>query len=365
MEFDILTSAIIYITVFAVSACLAYAGQKKNIKFLQILAMALPILLVGLRLNAGTDTSTYRTFYKQVSNESFPASMSRIQDGTMEPLIIFFARAGAAMHMDASFVFTIFAAITIISLYYATRNLSKEHAWLYYGMILFIVYPEGINIMRQIAAISVQALALSYIIKQRRASAHTSWLLVLLLVIFSIGLHYSSLLLVPVLLVPSLVKHIRGRTLFLIMSIIIAICLFAFPQALRLVGELGILPQKYLDTFLATPGSIINVNFAMAVILCGVFFANYFRRRSQSDKEYGFLMMFGMIYSAIGFYSGYFGRLSNFFWVFIIIAIVNMVNQLFEKERDKMIVNALISIAYFVLYFVVLGLNEIVPYSII
>ena len=36
------------------------------------------------------------------------------------------------------------------------------------------------------------------------------------------------------------------------------------------------------------------------------------------DKEYGFLMMLGMIYSGIGFYSGYVGRMSNFFWVFII-----------------------------------------------
>ena len=78
---------------------------------------------------------------------------------------------------------------------------------------------------------------------------------------------------------------------------------------------------------------------------------------------YGFLMMLGMIYSGIGFYSGYIGRMSTFFWVFIIIGMVNLVNQLFKQERDKLLVNCLIAVSYFVLYFAVFGFDEILPYS--
>jgi len=364
MEFNVVASVVLYVAVFLLSAYCARIAQTKKLRTFHIIALLLPILLAGLRLHAGTDTDTYRLFYSKVGNESFPASMSRIGAGTMEPIIVLLARFGNLLHLDASFVFLIFSAITIIALYFTTRNLSKEHAWLYYGMLLFLCFPEGLNIMRQIAAVSVQALALSYIIKRTHENKSVNIFAVIMLVLLSVGLHYSSILLIPALFLPLFVKHIRGRTLFVLMLIVVALCLFAFSPLLKLIGELGILPQKHLDTFLATPGSIINIKFFASTILTGVFFANYFRRRDKKDKEYGFLMMFGMIYSGLGFYSGYFGRMSTFFWVFIIIAVVNLINQLFKQERDKLIVNSLIAVSYFVLYFAVFGFDEIIPYSI-
>ncbi len=365
MELTVFASAVLYIAVFLLSAFLARVGQTRKLRSLKIFAIVLPILLVGLRLHTGTDTDTYRAFYVQVGNEDLAASISRFTTGSMEPIIVLLSRLGAMLHLDASFVFLVFAAITIISLYFTTRNLSKQHAWLYYGMLLFLCYPESLNIMRQMAAVSVQALALSYIIKRTHANKPVHVVGVILLALLSIGLHYSSILLIPALFLPLIVKHIRGRTLFVLMAIAVTICLFALPQVLNIVSQLGILPQKHLDTFLATPGSIINVKFFAATILTGVFFANYFRRRDKKDKEYGFLMMLGMIYSGIGFYSGYVGRMATFFWVFIIIAIVNLINQLFKQERDKLVVNSLIAVSYFVLYFVVLGFDEIIPYSFI
>ena len=116
MELNVFASVVLYIAVFLLSAYLARVGQTKKIRTLQIVAVLLPILLAGLRLHAGTDTDTYRTFYSKVGNESFAASMSRIGAGTMEPIIIFLARIGNFLHLDASFVFLIFSAITILSL---------------------------------------------------------------------------------------------------------------------------------------------------------------------------------------------------------------------------------------------------------
>lgn len=363
MELTLFASVVLYIAVFLLAAYCARAGQIKKNRTLQIIAVALPILLAGLRLHAGTDTDTYRAFYSHIGNESFAASMSRVTSGAMEPLIVLLARLGNAFHLNASFVFVVFAAITVIALYFTTRNLSKEHAWLYYGMLLFLCFPESLNIMRQIAAVSVQALALSYIIKRTHENKPVHVLNVILLALLAIFLHYSSILLIPALLLPFFVKHIRGRTLFVLMAIAVSICLFAFPQVLAIIAEFGLLPQKHLDTFLATPGSLINVKFFAATLLTAVFFTNFFRRRDKKDKEYGFLMMLGMIYSGIGFYSGYIGRMSTFFWVFIIIGMVNLVNQLFKQERDKLLVNCLIAVSYFVLYFAVLGFDEILPYS--
>ena len=363
MELNVFASAVLYIAVFLSAATCAHFGQKKNIKTLKVLAVLLPVLLAGFRLTAGTDTKTYRTFYNIVGGESSLATWSRFTDGTMEPTILIFSRLGNALHLSANFLFICYAAITVIFLYATTQNMSRKRAWLYYGMLLFVAFPESLNIMRQMAAVSVQAFALSYIVRCTHDGKKMCWWLVVLLALFSVSLHYSSALLLPILLLPFFVKHIRGRSLFLITLIAALLIMFAFPTMLKIVAEIGILSTKHLNTFLDTKGSIINVKFFACLILAAVFFANYFRRREKSDKEYGFLMLAGTVYSAVGFYSGYVGRLANFFWIFIVVAIVNLNNQLFTKERDRILVTALIAVAYFVLYFVIVGNNQIVPYD--
>ena len=214
MELTVFASVVLYIAVFLLAAYCARAGQIKKNRTLQIVAVALPILLAGLRLHTGTDTDTYRAFYSHVGNENFAASMSRVTTGAMEPLIVLLARLGNLLHLNASFVFVVFAAITVIALYFTTRNLSKEHAWLYYGMLLFLCFPESMNIMRQIAAVSVQALALSYIIKRAHENKPIHIVNVILLAVLAILLHYSSILLIPALFLPFFVKHVRGRTLY-------------------------------------------------------------------------------------------------------------------------------------------------------
>jgi hypothetical protein len=141
--------------------------------------------------------------------------------------------------------------------------------------------------------------------------------------------------------------------------------MFALPFAISLVSDLGILSQKHLDTLLGGDGSLININFFATFILAIAFILNTRRTKSDNDRQKSILMLAGVSYSAIGFYSGYLGRLSTLFWIFIVMAIVDIVAQLFQKESHRVAISSAVAIVYFVLYFGILGFSQIMPYSLL
>ena len=76
-------------------------------------------------------------------------------------------------------------------------------------------------------------------------------------------------------------------------------------------------------------------------------------------------MLVGTVYSAVGFYSGYVGRMANFFWVFIIIAAVDLIGQLSDKKYSRIVISLALGILYLVIYYAVLGFDVVLPYSIV
>lgn len=364
MEFDVFSSVVLYLAVFLIAGILVYVGEKKKKITPILIAFLLPVLLAGFRYSSGTDSLTYRQFYSDIKSESFEASMSRINDGSMEPFIVLLSRLGNFLHLDVSFIYIIFAAITVIFFYLTAKTISHKNAWLYFTLLLLIVFPDSLNIMRQIAAVAVQAFALSYIYDKRRNQEKPKLLLVLLLAGFSTILHYSSVLLLPVMLLPLAIHGIRNRSLYLILSVCAVACVCAFPTILEVATSVGLVSHKHIATFMETPGSIINVKFFAATILTIVYLVNYRRTGLRRDKFLCFLMLVGAVYSAVGFYSGYVGRMANFFWVFIVVALVDLIGQLTDKKYSRIIICLLLGVFYLIGYFAILGFSEVLPYSI-
>ena len=362
MQLNDFASIMLYISVFALASLFAYLSEKTNKKTFCVLAVALPVLLAGFRYTTGTDSLAYRNMYEQIGNESASVTAERVENGGLEPFVVYTSVVGNAIQLPPCFLFIIYAAITAGFLFAATRIISVKHAWLIYGMLLFIVFPESFNIMRQVAANSVQAFILAYIFDKHQSGRRVKIVSVLLLLCFSITLHYSSLLLLPVFALPTIVKHVRGYTLAMILCLLIAGCVLAFPALLNIVVDLHIMSDRHYVTFMEMPGSIVNIKFFAAAIAAIVLIANYFRRNKQIDKQYSLLMLLGVAYSAIGFYSGYLGRLAMFFWIFIIMFTGKLLCQLFEKENHRIAICSAVAIIYFIVYFCILGFNAIMPY---
>lgn len=363
MQLNDLASIALYLTVFLLAAVFAYLGQKKNRKFFVILAILLPALLASFRFEAGTDSLTYRNLYEEIGNESAEMIVWRTGDGGLEPFVVYASALGNLLHLPPSFLFFTFALITTGFLYITTRTFSRNRAWLFYGMLMFILFPESFNMMRQIAANSVQAFALAHIFKSQRYNKRVKVVPIILLLLFSITLHYSSVLLMPVFILPFIIKHVRGRTLTLLLCGFIGCCILAFPALLDFVIQLGFLTERHYETFMGMPGSIVNVKFFFGIILAAIMIANYCRRELVFDKQYGILLLLGSAYAAVGFYSGYLGRLAMFFWIFIIMIGGEMICQVFKKDRHRFPICGAIAILYFLVYFCVLGFNAIIPYS--
>ena len=363
MQLNDFASIALYLSVFLIATVFAYIGQKKNKKFLVILAILIPALLAGFRYDTGTDSMTYRELYADIGKETPEVLAWRASEGGLEPCVVFFSAFGNFFNLPPSFLFIVFALITTSFLYVTTRTFSRNRAWLFYGMLLFMLFPESLNIMRQIAANSVQAYVLAHIFKSQRYNVRARIVPILLLLAFSVTLHYSSVLLLPVFLLPIIIKYVRRRTLTLLLCVFICGCIFAFPAMLDFVIELGILTTRHYETFMEMPGSIVNVKFFTGAILAAIMIANYCRRELKFDKQYSLLLLLGTAYSAIGFYSGYLGRLSMFFWIFIIMVGGEMLCQLFKKDRHRFTICGAIAVSYFLIYFCVLGFNAIIPYS--
>jgi len=363
MELSNFASVVLYLAVFSAAISFAYLGHKKNNKTFCALAIILPVLLAGFRYSAGTDALTYRSFYEQIGNESGETTLLRLTTGGMEPFIIGVAYIGNLLNLSPAFLFIVFAAITLIFMYGAAYKYDKKHAWLYYSVLLLIVFPESFNMMRQVAAISVQAFTLLWLYQLRNEKKHIPWTGIIALLLFSISIHYSSLLLLPVMLLPFISGKNHWRSIGIVLAMIAAVCALAFPVVIQTAVSFKLVPEKHIDTLLGYDGSLINVKFVCATILAGVLLANYHRRKQLKDRQMAFLMLIGMTFAAVGFYSGYLGRLAMFFWIFILLIGADLLRQLCEKDRTRSTICLLVAVGYFVLYFCVLGFNAIMPYS--
>ena len=206
MIFDGFTSVLLYFIVFALSAVLLRLGDKKKLKSLTMLGLLIVVLFSAFRLNAGTDTATYRTFYEEVSTSTVQRSVDRLKSGEMEPFIIFTAMFGGFIGVGDWFMFAVFALITVYFLYKTTQKLDEKYYWILYGIYLLMVYPNSFNTMRQMAAMSVLSYVLSVIIRSVIDGRCVGAVKIILLSLFAISLHYSSIALLPILLVPYIAK---------------------------------------------------------------------------------------------------------------------------------------------------------------
>ena len=363
MLLDNFASAVLYLAVFLTAIVFAYLGQKKNRKIFCVLAILLPTLLAGFRFSTGTDTPAYRSLYEQIGTDSQQMIEWRLAESGLEPFIIHASVLGNWLQLPPSFLFLIFAAITTTFLFFTAIMFNKKYAWLFYGMVLLIVFPESLNMMRQLAANSVQTFALALIFYKQRLGSRAHVVPIVLLLALSLVLHTSSILLLPIFVLPFIIKRIHRRTLTLLLCLLIGGCVLLFPTLLNFVLELGILPERHYLTFMEMPGSLLNIKFFAAIIMAPILLAAYHRRGELRDKQYGLLLLLGTAYAAVGFYSGYLGRLAMFFWIFIVMAAGDLICQLAKKESHRIAICATAAVLYFVVYFCVLGFNAILPYD--
>lgn len=343
-----------------------YLSYRTKKRVFILFALALPIILASIRFMVGTDFKAYDAFYSIIQNENSEVTISRLLGFEMEPFIILTSLVGGIFHFGSWFMFFIYSAITVLFAYLTFRLVDRKNSWLLYGAFLFITFLSSFNQMRQAAAIAVLAFLIGYIINNINMHKRTKLIYIILGCIFAVSLHYSSVILLPILPIPFLSTKIKRTILYPLLTISIFASALLLPTILNIIVGIGILPDKQLTTLLSGDygGSILNFSFYVFFVLF-IVMANHYRSQPKNKKGtiYTTLMGIGTLYASFGFHSGYLGRLADLFWVFAIISIWEIVNDFQDSIYKKALIISLFSIAYFTLVYVILGVDAIIPYQ--
>ena len=360
-------SIVLYVVVLSGSALLMYLGNKTGRRSLIALSLLLPVLLAGVRYMVGTDYEAYDKLYGLVQTEDSRITLSRLTGFEMEPFIIGVSILGGWLSFGSWFLFGIYALITTLFAYFAFRLVDRRYCWVLFGSFLFVVFLGSFNQMRQIAAIAVLAYLVMRIIKNMTEKKHTKVMSIVLGMAFATMLHYSSIMLAPVLLVPYIVSKIKHRrTLYLFCCLGIAGLTVLLPRIIDLVVSSGILPFKQVQALVGGnfDGSILNFGFFAFTTLFAIAVC-YFRPKpnDKQDDVYAALLGVGAMYAALGFYSGYLGRLADLFWMVLLIVIWKVLGKFSDSIRLKILLMTIFSLLYFLVVYVVIGAGEVLPYQ--
>ena len=392
MILDNLTSIFVYLAVFALSILLFYFGEKKHNKLLTILAFVPPILLATFRYQVGTDWIAYNQFYEEVGIEDKAEFWRQIVERESEPFMMFLGLLVHHLHIGSWPIFFVYSSITLIFMYLAFRKLAPKYSWLMFGVFLFMAFPDSFNIMRQMSAMSVLMYLYAYLATKRPVDTKSSrdtasvrpvvtgerrlvlgrnlrngramtCVTVVFLLVLAVNLHYATLALLPVLLIPYLSRKFDEKKLSYILALLLIIALLLFPLLIQFLATSGILSAKHYETLTNDFGSFYNFNFLICVVL-GAFSFFYFRKKPTANHLTP-LILLGANYSALGFYSSYLGRLADFFWPFAILLTWQILDTFKLSNRVKITLTLAASIIYFFLAYVIMGTDEILPYGFI
>lgn len=356
-------SIVFYLLFFALLISFSYLGFYKKNKICAVLAILLPMLVAGFRFNVGTDYAAYYEMYNQVSNESSSEIMSRLRSGASEPLILLVISLCGNVLFGHWLFFAFFALITALFLYLSFKKFDEKMAWLLYSGAMLILFPLSFNAMRQIAAISVITFVLMNIIfdKEKR------YLHYFLFTLLAVSIHYSTILFLPVLLVPLIAIKTNYKRLSFLITIALGVALVVLPPLTTLILEAGILPDKYANTFMQYESAAISFDLLIIGIIAVLAFITrkHFNSYTKETNRIVMTMMScAVFYAGLGLFSAYIGRMADFFWPINIIALWLIIDRLEDKPQTKMIIFLIIPILYFVASYIIMGNSQIIPYQV-
>lgn len=365
-----------YFTCFTLSSLIAFtAGRGGRVLESKVRAVALilaicapVVLLAALRdYTIGTDVQVYGIYsYSLAQGRSLFEYISLVSS---EFEIAYMVLVWAISNMFQS-IPALLGAIALCAtapVVVACFKLSPRYAWLGLTLYYLMFFGATLNYLRQGMALGFVILAAAYLIKEKPVGYFFSSLL-------AICFHQTAILSLPVLVIywiemgrNNLPRASKGSFLLKALVLIVALCVVVFGDRLVLLFSSAKDSYSAQVTRLGQGGislSITAILFLIILVLC----MHQLSRSCEPSSQCSFLVhlaLLGFIFRFLTVWQGQLERVALYYLVFIALAAPLVASNL--KEKDAVPFGAallLLSMLYFLTYYINLGFSEIYPYVI-
>lgn len=344
--------------VMAIFVLLAYRANIKVQNRFIFLSCLMWTLIYGLRgYDVGNDTLGYAAFFDEsIKYKSGYGSIERPNE-TMEWGFVLIASTLHLLSENATFLFMVNAAMMFSLVYFLYKN-KRTGLW---GLLCFFVMSQSfmtlIVALRQSFSIICVLISLYFLrkvkfpIKLKTVLAERNFWLGISLYIFSIFIHRSSILLIPMLVLVSLV-HLNRRIVFVIVGITFFLSTM-IPDSVGIIFDLALshisgmsddkvalLGDRYADTFGETGMSLLRkLSWSFPIV-----FTVYFSKDKHLDNfQFKCLILAYVVYMLLSG-SDMVIRLSMLFQV---IGFCYIIPDIVYRKKSIAILYAIFTILFF------------------
>lgn len=355
------SSLVFYLVAFVIAAALMYLGLRYSKKIVIGAALAIPVLVGGLRYGVGTDYPSYERMFTAFLDSSF-ADYLTSNTYNVEPGFFALIKLCQIISDQPYVLFLASSLLTVVFFYYGLRNIQSSHKSLLYLLFLVIVFPITLNATRQGIAISIVFFAITHLMNGNNKKFF-------LLTIFAAMFHLSAVIgfvVYPIFKLLIRKNDSKMPNRFLLRSTVTtAIIVVLAPVLFHFVTQLSIF-EKYANYSDYVSGvSATMIAFKITMIFIVTYFYKKMSKKNAFVEMYFILALLEITTIGLWFSSAAIFRISLFFTPFTLI-LISELPQAFKTRADKAIMQilcVLFCIVYFYVAYFVAGQAEIIPYQ--
>lgn len=352
-------SLALYLACFLGSAGLLYLGIKKKNKVLKFIAVMTPAVLLGIRVNVGTDYPSYVELFDHYSRMTFSAFLE--SNSTVDPEIGFFAliKLAAVFTTDSWLMFLLSSVLTVGIAYLAIKRLSPNYVPQAFLLYLLVLVPFTTNGMRQGIAMSIIFFAYSYILRGKSIKY-------LLTVVLASLFHTSAIVILPLYFLRTIfLKRYNDGPFTLVLSVVTAASAVLFiPLTMMAVSTIPAL--SVYARYVGWEAGVAKISVILLTFLSLVIVGSYQRlvRENPYIKLMAALFFLEFASLFLGGISEAFSRVSFYLAIGGIIYLANLPSIVTgNAERLAKFAVLAYGLFYFILFYFILGYSEIFPYN--
>ncbi|WP_334329714.1 EpsG family protein [Companilactobacillus sp. HBUAS59699] len=311
-------------------------------------------LLLGLRSSiVGTDTPQYVSFYL-AQNSGFNGNGTLVYSA-LSSVVDHLTNGNYHVFLFILSLATVFCILKSVELFSGDEDLMFLSIYVY---LTFYFYFESFNIQRQMLAVSMVMLAMALLSRHHLLGS-------VIMFVLAIGIHSTAIFAIVGYIVWFIKK---SKFTFGVMAVLAALSNLFLANLLNNFSQLFDHYQMYTDAVLVSGGGTLLLGiFLLALVLIAIFITDIL-----DDQAAGFTVFMtaiGAILYIVGMKSQLIIRMADYFAIYSIISIPQMVLAISRRFKNRKLVDltlvtvvVVVGLAIFY-YKLINNLGDIIPYS--